>query len=176
MNIIPKHDVLCIKKEEVAMIKRIISISIVILFFCARLWAMGLAVGPDLIDLEAVPLGDKVTASQLAGQPLCLEITNNSSTAFDYVIDILHTGKTSAPLPADYQDIPDTGWIIPEAEEVRIEAGQTKEVELYLNLPDDPAYSGKKYQAVIEVKSRKQRPEDIFVLAAQVRIRLSTET
>jgi hypothetical protein len=158
------------------MIKRKIGILIVILFFCANLWARGLAVSPGRIDLEAVPLGSKVTASQLAGQPLCLEITNNSSTAFDYVIDILSTGETSAPLSADYQDIVDTEWISLEAEEVRIEAGQTKEVELYFNLPDEAAYSGKKYQAVIEVKSKKHRPEDIFVLAAQIRIRFTTET
>jgi hypothetical protein len=158
------------------MLKRIISILIVISFFGVGLWAMGLAIGPDQIDLDDVPLGSKVTASQLAGQPLYLEITNNSSTAFDYVIDILHSGETSAPLPANYQDVPDTSWIIPEAEEIWIEAGKTKKIDLYLNLPDDPNYAGKKYQAVIEVKNKKKRPEDIFVLAAQVRIRFSTQT
>lgn len=157
------------------MLKRIISISIVILFACINLWAMGLAVDPGRIDLEAVPLGDKVTASEVAGEPLCLEITNNSSTAFDYVIDILYSGETSAPLPSGYQDITDTSWIIPAQSEVSIKAGQTKEVELYLNLPDDPNYAGKKYQAVVEVKSKKRRPEDIFVLAAQVRIRFTTQ-
>ncbi len=142
---------------------------------------MGLAVSPGRIDLEAVPLGDKVTASEVAGEPLYLEITNNSrgekffAPTIDYDITILHSGETSASLPFGYQDIVDTGWIIPAPSEVKIEAGQTKEVELYFNLPDDPAYLNKKYQAVIEVKSKKRRPKDTFVLAAQVHIRFTTQ-
>jgi hypothetical protein len=137
--------------------------------------AMGLAVSPGRIDLQGVPLGSKVTATELAREPLYLKISNNSSTAFDYVINILHTSETPVSLPSGYQDIPDTGWITFEMEEIHVEAGKAKEVELYFNLPDSPAYAGKKYQAIIEVKSKKNKPEEVFVLAAQVRVCFTTQ-
>jgi hypothetical protein len=161
------------------MIKKSISVFSLIfstaLFFCTNTLAMGLKVGPGHIDITDVPLGSKVSVSEAAGKPLCLQITNNSNMAYGYVINILYTAETTAPLGSGYEDIPDIGWIIPEEKEVRIHARQTRDVALYINIPNDAAYAGKKYQAVIEVQGKKNQPGDIFVLAAQVRISFSTE-
>lgn len=135
---------------------------------------MGLEVGPDNFEVSGVPLGRKTAVSELSSRHLKLEIKNKSSAAYNYVINILPSKDTTAPLPAGYLDIPDTSWIIPEEKEVKIEAGQIGEVELYIDIPEKEEYAGKKYQAAIEVKSKKNKPANLFVLAAQVRIKFST--
>ena len=147
-----------------------------VLCFAQICWAgMGLETNPGEIDVTGVPLGRKVAVSKLTEQPVYLEIKNKSDAGYDYVISILHTAQTTSPLRQGFIDIPDTSWIMPEEKEVRIEAGQTKQVELYINIPNKKAYAGKKYQAVIEVKNKKNAPQDLFVLACQLRITLQTK-
>ena len=146
------------------------------LVFAQLCWAgMGLETNPGQIDVTGVPLGRRVAVSKLTEQPVYLEIKNKSDAAYDYVISILYTSQTTSPLMDGYLDIPDTSWIMPEEKEVGIEAGQTKQVELYISIPNKKAFAGKKYQAVIEVKNKKNNPQDIFVLACQLRITLQTK-
>jgi hypothetical protein len=135
---------------------------------------MGLEVGPDDISLEGVLLGEKLSFSKIAGRPIALEIKNKSNRAFDYEINILYSLNTTAGLSYGYSDIPDTGWIIPENKMIKVEAGQTGRLELYMAVPDDASYAGKAYQAVIEVKSMKDNPNDLFVLACQLRVFFTT--
>ena len=157
-------------------LKRIVSLALIYLLSVAQLcWAMmGLGVEPDEINVTNVPLGRKVAVSSLTKEPVYLQIKNQSNMAYYYVINILHTPQTTYPLREGFIDIPDTNWIIPEEKEVRIEAHQTKEVELYINIPKKMGYADKKYQAIIEVKNKKNHPQDVFILACQVRICLQT--
>lgn len=160
---------------KVSMYFRMVSTVFCLLFIIGLAFAeMSLEVGPDDFKVTGVPLGRKTAVSELSSRRLKLEIKNKSSAAYNYVINILPSEDTTAPLPAGYLDIPDTSWIIPEKEEVKIEAGRTKEVELYIDIPKKEKYADKKYQAVIEVKSKKNKPSNLFVLAAQVRIMFET--
>lgn len=136
--------------------------------------AIGLGVDPGEINLSNVPLGKKVAVSKLGGEAMLLRIENKSAPAFTYTIEILPTSKPD-DLKAGYTDIPDTSWLWPEKKEVRIAGGSTEAVELYLKLPKKKKYYNKRYQAIIEVKSKKERPQDLFVLACQVRFCFSTE-
>jgi hypothetical protein len=147
-----------------------------LLFFAQVCWAtIGLETKPSQIDVTGVPLGKRVAVSKLTEQPVSLEIKNKSDVAYNYVITILHTAQTTYSLPTGYADIPDTSWIIPEEKEVMIKANQTKQVELCLNIPNKKAFAGGKYQAIIDVESKKNNPRDLFVLACQLRITLQTE-
>ena len=117
-----------------------------VLCFAQLCWAtMGLETNPSQIDVTGVPLGRKVAISKLTKQPVYLEIKNKSDAAYDYVISI------------------------------RIEASQAKQVELYINIPNKKAYADKKYQAIINVTSKKNNPQDLFILACQLRITLQTK-
>jgi len=136
---------------------------------------LGLEVDPGEINLKNVPLGEKVAVSALGGEKMKLRIENKSDSAYTYTIAILPTSETSAALRVGYEDIPDIAWIIPENKEVKIAGNSTKEVELYLEIPKLNKYYNKGYQAVIEVKSKKNRPQELFVLACQLKICFETE-
>ena len=138
-------------------------------------FGFGLGVDPNEINIENVPLGKQAAVSALGGEGMKLSIKNKGASASYYTINILPSAQTSATLKEGYTDIPDISWITPENKEVSIEAGSTKAVELYLKIPKKKAYYNKKYQAVIEVKSKKNKSEEIFVLACQLKMFISTE-
>ncbi|MFH1318616.1 MAG: hypothetical protein ABIH71_06345 [Candidatus Omnitrophota bacterium] len=155
--------------------KLIYSILIGIFLFTPGVsFSFGLEVEPGEINIENVPLGEEVAVSALGGKKMKLIIKNKSADTYNYSIDILATSQTSAPFNEGYIDIPDISWIYPENKEVRIEGGGSRVVELYVNIPQVKEYYGKKYQSVIEVKTKKNVPEDIFVLACQLKMLFST--
>ena len=137
-------------------------------------WSSGLEVDPGEFNIRDVPLGKELAVSELGEDNMKLSIKNKSGSDYIYTIDIFPTLKTVTNLKKGYTDIPDTSWIWPEKEEVLVPGNSAKEVELYLNIPDQEEYYNQKYQAVIEVKNKKNRPEEIFVLACQVRMCFST--
>lgn len=136
---------------------------------------ISLEVNPGEINLMNVPLGEKVEVSVLGGENMKLKIENKSSAAYTYTIAILPNSETSAVLKQGYENIPDIAWIILEMEEVQIAGNSTKEVELYLEIPKLDKYYNKKYQAIIEVKSKKNSPDELIVLACQLKICFATE-
>jgi len=160
-------------KEESMRKYAFLGLMILSLILPAYCLAAGIAVGPGEIILENVPLGKKVAVSALAGQNLKLNITNKNGSSYIYTINILYTTETNNPLREGYRDIPDTSWVYAEKKEVEIEGNGTKAVELYLKIPKNKKYAGKKYQAIIEVKN-KAKPGDFFNFAAQPIIRFST--
>lgn len=148
--------------------------TVICLLFPIVTWAIGLEVDPVEIKLRNCPLGKKIAVSELGGKKMELRIENKSDSAYTYTIDILTSPGRATPLKEGYVDIPDTSWLWPESKEVRIAGKSTKSVELYLKIPRSKRYYDKKYQAIIEVKSKKNRPEEMFVLAVQLRLCLST--
>lgn len=145
------------------------------LLFVSSAWAIGLAVEPAEINIKDVPLGKKVAVSKLVGdERMKLNIKNKGQEAYAYTINVLSVSETTDTLKEGYIDIPDTSWIWPENKEVIIEGQGSKVIELFLKIPKKRGYYNKKYQAVIEVKSKKNRPEETFILACQLRISFST--
>ncbi len=145
------------------------------LFFSTQVYSMGLSVDPGEIILRGVPLGKKISVAEFAGEKTKLLIENKSSEDFTYEIDILSTAVTNAPLEQGYKDIPDTSWIIPEQKEVHVLAGATVAVDIYIDIPKNEQYENQNFQAIINVKSKKNNPEELFVLAVQLRMCISTE-
>lgn len=144
------------------------------LLFPVASYGFGLEVDPPEIVVKDCPLGEKVAISDLGGEKMRLRIQNKGAVDYTYAINVLFSAEAQAALREGYIDIPDTSWIIPENKEVCIPAHSSKEVELYLKIPKRDEYYAQRYQAVIEIKSKKNRPEDVFVLAVQIRICFST--
>lgn len=145
-----------------------------LLFSALPGWAIGMGVDPGGINLKNVPLGKTVSVSELAGEDMILTIENKSNSAYTYTINILLASEATAALPRGYADIPDISWIWPENKEVRIPAHSKQKTDLYLNIPKKQEYDNKKYMAVIEVKSKKNKVSELFVLACQLKILFST--
>ena len=143
-------------------------------FFSVTGYGMGLEVDPGEINIRNVPLDKTISVSELGGKGMMLSIENKGGSARVHTINILYTAKTTASLGEGYKDIPDTSWIQPENKEVEIAGNSSKAVKLYLNIPKKAEYYNKKYQAVIEVKSKKNSSEEIFVLACQLKMYFST--
>jgi hypothetical protein len=137
-------------------------------------YCFGLEVNPEEIVVQGCPLGKQVAVSELGGEKMKLKIENKGAAAYTYTISALSSSQATSQLKKDYIDIPDTSWIIAENKEVSIPGNSIKEVELYLKIPKSKKYFNKRYQAIIEVKSKKNKPEDIFVLAVQLRLCFST--
>ena len=142
--------------------------------FVSDAQALGVEVDPPEINLKDVPLGRKVAVSALGGDQMKLRIQNKGPVAYTYTITVLPASKTSSPLKKGYIDIPHTSWLWPQEKEVLIPGNSVKEVELFLKIPRRKRYKGKDFQAIIEVKSKKNRPEEIFVVAVQLRFCFST--
>jgi len=137
-------------------------------------YSFGLEVDPVEIVVQGCPLGKKVAVSELGGEKMRLRIENKAAAAYTYTINVLSSSQAGSRLREGYIDIPDTDWIIAENKEVRIPGNSIGEVELYLKIPQAKKYYNKRYQAIIEVKSKKNKPEDTFVLAVQIRMCFST--
>ena len=156
------------KKNGLGLGLGVVAICMLLLLFTPAAEAAGLAVDPGAIEVKNVPLGKVVRVSELTGEKL--RIKNKGSRVSAYTISILKTKETTSKLQEGYEDIPKTDWIWPEKEEIQIAGNSIKEVELYLKIPKKKKYYGEKYQAIIEIKSKKDTPGDLFVLAVQPRI------
>ena len=155
-------------------LKRTIPILLSLLFVSYAWAAMGLSVDFPEACLENVPLGKQVAVSKIGTEAMKLRIENKGEVVTTYEINVLSCFETKAPLGEGVTDIADTAWIWPENKEVSVVGKSTKMVELYIKIPKKKQYYNKKYQAVIEVKTKKKRPEELFVLACQVKICFST--
>jgi len=136
--------------------------------------ALGMEVDPSEINLKNVPLGEEIAVSVSSEEKMKLTIQNKGTTPYTYTIDILPVFETTGALKRGYTNIPDTSWIWPEKKDVLIQGDGREEVELFLKVPDEESYRDKNFQAEIEIKSKKNSPEEVFVVAVRLRIFFST--
>jgi len=148
--------------------------AVMYLFFSVPGFGSGMEVDPVDVIVINCPLGEKVTASDLGGDEMVLRIQNKDSGSHTYTVNVLSALTGNGRLKPGFQNIPDTSWVTPENKEITIPGNSTGKMELYINVPNMEKYGEKKYQGVIEVKSKKDNPEDMFVLAVQIGLRIST--
>lgn len=154
--------------------KLVLFFLIIGLFFPVASWGFGLSVDPEVINLENIPLGEKVSVANLGGDALKLKITNKGGSLYGYSIKILYTAVTANSLKAGYEDIPDIFWIEPEKKEIKLLGNGSTSLDIFIKVPNNDNYADKKYQAIVEVKNKKNNPEETIVLACQIPIRFST--
>jgi len=142
--------------------------------FVFNVHALGVEVDPVEINLKSAPLGETIAISVLSEEKMKLTIQNKGAIAYTYTIDVLPASKTTGVFKKGYINIPDTSWIWPQKREVLIQGDSVKEVELFLKVPDEKGYKDKNFQAVIEIKSKKNSPKEVFMVAVQLRMFFST--
>jgi hypothetical protein len=78
---------------------------------------------------------------------------------------------------ADYEPIPDPSWVRAVPDQLHVEAGQTGIVDIVLQVPDDPQYAGRNFQAHIICRTADPPPGQVtglaFITALQSRLRFT---
>ena len=95
---------------------------------------------------------------------------NNDSKPHEYEISALFDDEEvqrKSYLSKTYTEIPNSTWLtVPKR--IRIGAGGTASLNLRLNVPDDPAHFGKKWEHLVYIQPDEGRAEFVRV---QVRMR-----
>jgi len=133
----------------------------------------GMRVEPGELVIKGVPLGEKTSASRLGAEKL--KVTNKDGKAHRFTVKVLTTAASRSRLKYGYEDIPDASWLKPGEAESVIGPLQSKEFDLFVEVPKKKDYAGKSFQAIVEVKREKDEPKDLFVLAAQPRVCLTIQ-
>ena len=143
---------------------------------------LGLSVTPGKVILSNVPLGRKVDTQQLGGSLLI--ISNQSPFTQTYSLSIHKPFEVGMKCSEDYQEIPDPEWVYfvnpdrkreREINEIEIEGGQSKEVALYLKIPEREEYYNQRYEAIIKIVSKPGKGE-FLSLALYPRLQITTKT
>lgn len=80
-------------------------------------------------------------------------------------------------LKPGYEAVPDLSWVRTVPDKLQLEAGQTGIVDIILQVPDDPQYTGRNFQAHILCRTADPPPGETtglaFLTALQSRLRFS---
>ena len=135
--------------------------------------AKGLTVAPSRVIWRDVEPGRHTHARNL-------KITSISQRKRTYALTARKCNDIGAEVPHDHEDIPDVSWVRFERRHVPIDANGRTEVKVWLDVPSEHAYSGRKWQFYIEVREDvpqygylQGRP-DRFSLAVFLKATIST--
>jgi hypothetical protein len=103
-----------------------------------------LEVVPAEFRVDDVPIGQQVTLS------VKLNITYHGSSPAEYEI------RSILPLSLreGYENIPDPSWMTFSPSELTLQPGTTENVTIYLSVPNNEEYLGKKWEVWIDVSPK----------------------
>ena len=105
---------------------------------------------PDRVELAEVPLGTKIEV--LAdGKPVFVKNEGKSNQVF--TLASLDSSRISLRLDPGSEPAPSPEFLTFSEEEFKINSNQEKPIQMFLELPDQPEFRGKKYQFVVSVKA-----------------------
>ncbi|OQA91555.1 MAG: hypothetical protein BWY26_00882 [Elusimicrobia bacterium ADurb.Bin231] len=135
---------------------------------------IGIAMDPNEIKpANYVTLGKTLKVSELINQKL--QVKNIYKETRIVQIGIFPPSEINVPLKEGYTEIPNSVWVQPEQPELEVTANSVRDIEIYIKIPREESNFNQKYQAMIEVKTKKMREEETFVLALNIPIFLTTE-
>ncbi len=129
----------------------------------------GLGISTRFVDvvLEHVEVGKVYNLRQLRNVPYTVK--NRSTAAMDIGVEVLI--PSAKDVVAGYEAIPDPTWVRVVPNKMRVEAGATGFAEMIIQVPDDPKYVGRHYQAKVRAKTL---DSGMFVVQTESRFRFST--
>lgn len=132
------------------MMSRLLRSGLFALLLCVPLLAApgsakGLTVVPSRITWRNVEPGRRTDARSLV-------ITNISRQKRTYALTARKCEDIGAKVTHGYEDIPDVSWVRFERRHVPIDANCRTLVRVWLDVPEEHAYSGRKWQFYIEVR------------------------
>jgi len=105
---------------------------------------------PPNIVVRGVKVGKKVDLEKFIGQTL--KIMNPNDKAFTYRVSVKKVKDSMAALKSGFADTPDTSFLTLDKTEVKAEPLSIKEVKMFLELPKEEQYKGKRYMFIISVE------------------------
>lgn len=125
---------------------RTVFISFLIIFSLMQFsFAGGLTTGFGEVLVENLSLGKAYSMKKEAKFPLI--ITNTSNQKVDLKIELLLPQE--GELKPGFKAIPDFNWIRLEQKEFVIEPNYSAKTDVFINIPNEQQYLGKKYQVFI---------------------------
>lgn len=138
-------------------------------WICAPDAQAGLGISTRFVDvvLEHVEVGKVYNLRQLRNVPYT--VRNRSTAAMDIGVEVLI--PSTKDVVNGYEAIPDPTWVRVVPNKLRVEAGATGFAEMIIQVPDDPKYVGRHYQAKVRAKTL---DSGMFVVQTESRMRFST--
>lgn len=97
------------------------------------------------VSVENLPLGKTYSLEKQAKTPLI--INNTSKQKVKLKIEVLLPQKSE--LKEGFMPVPDINWIELKEKQFVVEPNQSAKTDVFISVPDDKQYLGKKYQVFI---------------------------
>lgn len=111
-----------------------------LLCLSAQVHAAGLSTTCGAIELENLKIGQSYSLRSVLGYPFNATYRGGSMAELDIKISV--PSKNS---PDGFEPLNDTSWIRIEKDKFALDPGQTAETDIYINIPNDQQYMGKRY-------------------------------
>ncbi len=134
--------------------------------------AGGLRVQPGGLLIQNVPPGLDYDIYTNTG--IQLEIFNNDDREHTYTITSKKPSEVGLGVGSEYAEIPDTAWFYYSKNEVTIPANSSGSLRMFVSIPNDERYIGKKWEVIIAVEGKATGGET-FSLAAFPKIQIETQ-
>lgn len=155
--------------------KKSSAIFLLFLVFPSITWADepgGLEINYGEILVEHLPLGVAFSMQKSAALPL--KISNKSNEKIRAVVTLCKPTKEN--LASGYESIPDPEWVEIKPSMVEIKPQDSYESDVVVTIPNEDKYAGKKFQAMIDVKTIPDTTGKFVAIAMAVRGKLLVQT
>lgn len=152
--------------------KKIALALVVALALIGLVTAAGLMVQPGGLLIQNVPPGLDYGIYENKG--IQLEIFNNDDREHTYTITSKKPSEIGLSVSSEYPEIPYTSWFYYSNNEVTIPANSSSAVRMFVSIPNDDKYLGKKWEVIIAVEG-KATGGQTFSLAAFPKVQIETK-
>ncbi|MFC2061089.1 hypothetical protein ACFLUV_01100 [Elusimicrobiota bacterium] len=122
---------------------------LVFLLCAANVWGMGILSPFTECKLNDIEPGKKYSIKETTRKTV--KIKNTGKEEIKVVVKAVK--PSGEELKEGYMVIPDTGWVLPEKENITIGPGEWGETDLFISIPKDKKYCGNSYQAYISMET-----------------------
>jgi hypothetical protein len=127
-------------------IKKFFGMSVCALVLVAEVCGLGLSTRFSVVTVEDLQPGQRYNVREKS--PVPFSITNTSENNVELKIDVTlpSTDRYESMASAGFEPIPDVSWVTVAQTTFTIPAGQTVETDVFIAIPDENRYRGKRYQ------------------------------
>jgi hypothetical protein len=131
-------------------------------------YGKGLSVSPASYRWEGAEVGRRVKS------PSSIMIRNDSASVTSYTLRAVNLKDLGLELEEGYEALPSTGWVSFSSKRVAISPGKWRQVDVFLEIPEEKEHLGKKWMFFIEVKEY-PAGRQLFALSCQSKLYVTTQ-
>lgn len=132
--------------------------------------ASGLRTKFGEVVVRNLKIGQVYSLNKLLNLPL--RVLNTGNETVDLKIEVLLVA--TAAVQGGYEPVPDPSWVTLEKTEFTVEPNHEAVTDVIVNIPNDPKYLGKRYEAAIW--SRTQSKKEMFAVGMQSRLLIHVDS